>query len=152
MSGFAFRELTRADARAIAGWRYEEPYSAYDLDDAQRLLLPEYEYFAAVADEGELVGYCCFGEDARVAGLEEEAGVLDVGGGLRPDLTGVGLGGAFLREVCRFGGELHHPEAFRVAVATFNQRAQLVAAALGFERSGAHETAEREYVLMTRAA
>ncbi|HEX9416859.1 MAG TPA: GNAT family N-acetyltransferase [Gaiellaceae bacterium] len=152
MSGFSFRELTRDDARAIANWHYEEPYSVYNADDPERLLSSEYEYYAAVGDEGELVGYCCFGEDARVAGLEEEPGVLDVGGGLRPDLAGVGLGGPFLREVCRFGTELHDPTRFRVTVAAFNRRAQLVASALGFERTGVHETPEREYVLMTRDA
>lgn len=142
--------MTEDDAREIAGWHYEEPYSVYNADDAARLLSPDYEYYAAVGDEGELVGYCCFGEDARVAGLDEKPGMLDVGGGLRPDLTGVGLGGPFLREVCRFGGELHDPTHFRVTVAGFNRRAQLVASALGFARAGVHGTPEREYVLMTR--
>ena len=141
----------RADADAIAGWRYDDAYSVYDARDAQSLLRPEYEYYAALAD-GELVGYCCFGADARVAGLDEEPGVLDVGAALRPDLTGIGLGGPFLREVCRLGGDVHDPIRFRVVIAAFNRRAQMVAAALGFEREGAHETDEREYVLMTRAA
>ena len=152
MSRFSFREIAAADARAISEWRYEEPYSVYDGGNPDNLLDPAYEYFAALDEHGELVGFCCFGEDARVAGLEEMPGVLDVGGGLRPDLTGVGLGGPFLREVCRFGGELHRPERFRLTVAAFNRRAQLVAAALGFERSWSHETPEREYVLMTRDA
>jgi RimJ/RimL family protein N-acetyltransferase len=149
---FSFRELTRDDARTIAEWRYEEPYSLYDIDDPARLLSAEYEYYAAFGDDGELVGYCCFGEDARVPGLEEEAGVLDVGVGLRPDLTGIGLGGPFLREVCRFGGDLHEPVRFRVAIADFNRRAQLVASALAFEREGLHETEERKFVLMGRMA
>lgn len=146
MSGFSFRELTRDDARTIAGWRYEEPYSVYDGGGAERLLRPEYEYYAAYAEDGGLVGFCCFGEDARVAGLEEEPGTLDVGAGLRPDLTGIGLGGPFLREACLFGGRLHEPLRFRVTVATFNRRAQLVAAALGFEQSGVHG----DYVVMAR--
>jgi [ribosomal protein S18]-alanine N-acetyltransferase len=149
---FRFRPITEDDAHEIAGWRYDEPYTVYNADDPERMLRSEYEYYAAVGGEGELVGYCCFGEDARVAGLEEEPGTLDVGGGLRPDLTGVGLGGPFLREVCRFGGELHHPARFRVAVAAFNRRAQLVASALGFKRAGVHTTPEREYVVMSRAA
>jgi [ribosomal protein S18]-alanine N-acetyltransferase len=149
---FRFRELTRDDAQAIAGWRYDDAYAIYDVDDPKRLLSGEYEYYAALSEEGELVGFCCFGEDARVAGLEEEPGVLDIGGGLRPDLTGIGLGGPFLREVCLFAARVHDPGRFRVVIATFNRRAQLVAHALGFERSGAHETPEREFVVMTRAA
>jgi [ribosomal protein S18]-alanine N-acetyltransferase len=149
---FSFRELTREDAGTIAGWRHDEPYSLYDVDDPERLLSTEYEYYAAVNEEGELVGYCCFGDDARVSGLEGETGVLDVGGGLRPDLTGIGLGGPFLREACRFGGELHEPVRFRVAIAAFNRRAQLVASALGFEQEGLHETPELKFVLMSRMA
>ena len=152
MSTFTFRELLRSDAGEIAGWRYEEPYALYDVRDPDDLLRSEYEYYAVLSEEGELVGYCCFGEDARVAGLDEEPGVLDVGGGLRPDLTGIGLGGPFLRAVCRFGIDLHAPVRLRLAVADFNRRAQLVAAALGFERDAAHATEERAYVLMTRAA
>ena len=152
MTGFSFRELTRDDAHTIAGWRYEPPYSLYDAKDPDDLLRPEFEYYAAVAEDGELVGFCCFGEDARVSGLDEEPGVLDVGGGLRPDLTGIGLGGPFLREVCKFGARLHEPVRLRVTIAEFNRRAQLVAAALGFEREGVHENEEREYVLLARPA
>jgi len=148
MSGFSFRELTRADAEAIAGWRYAEPYSIYDGGDPEQLL--RYTYFAGLDEEGTLIGFCCFGEDARVPGLEEEQGVLDVGAGLRPDLTGIGLGGPFLREACRFGGELYGPLRFRVAVAAFNERAQMVAHALGFEREGAVRTDEHEFVVMSR--
>jgi [ribosomal protein S18]-alanine N-acetyltransferase len=116
------------------------------------MLEPENDYHAALDRDGALVGYCCFGPDARVQGLEEAPAVLDVGGGLRPDLTGVGLGGPFLRACCALGAELHDPREFRVVVAAFNRRAQLVAAALGFERSGLHATPEREYVLLTRPA
>ena len=148
MSGFTFRELTRGDADQIAGWRYPKPYSLYDGGDAERLL--EYTYFAGLDEDGVLVGFCCFGEDARVPGLDEQEGVLDVGAGLRPDLTGIGLGGPFLREACRFGGELYGPERFRVAVAAFNRRAQMVAHALGFEAEDKLRNDDNEFVVMTR--
>jgi RimJ/RimL family protein N-acetyltransferase len=151
MSGFTFRELTRSDAEEISRWKYPQPYSLYDgTGDANRLL--KYKYFAGLDEEGGLVGFCCFGEDARVPGLEEEEGVLDVGAGLRPDLTGIGLGGPFLREACRLGDELYRPSSVRVVVAAFNRRAQMVAHALGFEATGTHVANEREFVLMTRAA
>lgn len=152
MNRFTFRRITGEDAGKIAGWRYDGPYSLYDINDSAHLLRPEYEYYAAVAEEGGLVGYCCFGADARVPGLVEEAGVLDVGAGLRPDLTGIGLGGPFLREVCRLGAEVHDPARLRVTIAAFNRRAQLVAAALGFERTGSLENPQGEYVVMSRPA
>jgi RimJ/RimL family protein N-acetyltransferase len=144
--------LTEADANEIAKWRYGDAYSLYDVDDAERLLDPAYEYHAAVGRDDELVGYCCFGADARVPGLGEDADVLDVGGALRPDLTGIGLGAGFLRAACRLGEELHNPGAYRVVIAAFNKRAQRVAYALGFERVGVHSVDGREYVLMQRRA
>jgi RimJ/RimL family protein N-acetyltransferase len=150
VSGFTFRELTRADAKHIAGWRYREPYSLYDGGDPDRLL--EYRYFAGLDEDGALVGFCCFGEDARVPGLEEEDGVLDVGAGLRPDLTGIGLGGPFLREACRFGTDLYNPTRLRVVIAAFNRRAQMVAHALGFEAEETLRTDESEFVVMMRDA
>ena len=150
-SGFRFRELTRADAEAISRWKYPHPYSFYDgSGDADRLL--KYKYFAGLDEEGGLVGFCCFGEDARVPGLDEEAGVLDVGAGLRPELTGIGLGGPFLREACRFGGELYGPSRFRVVIASFNDRARMVAHALGFEAEDTVRNDGNEFVVMTRAA
>jgi RimJ/RimL family protein N-acetyltransferase len=150
--GFYFRPLHDEDARAISMWRHEEPYSVYDVREVEHLLRPDYHYFAAVSDDGELLGYCCFGEDARVEGLVEEPGVLDVGGGLRPDLTGVGFGAPFLRAVCEHGAEQFHPRAFRLAVAGFNRRARYVAAALGFEQVGIRSTGERDYVVLQRPA
>jgi [ribosomal protein S18]-alanine N-acetyltransferase len=147
---FTFHELTRADAEAIAGWRYPDPYALYDGGDPEHLL--RHAYFAAIDEESTLIGFCCFGEDARVPGLEEEEGVLDVGAGLRPDLTGIGLGGQFLREACRLGEELYSPLRFRLVVAAFNRRAQMVAHALGFEAAGTHVSDGREFVVLTRSA
>jgi RimJ/RimL family protein N-acetyltransferase len=147
---YTFHELTRADAEAIAGWRYPEPYALYDGGDPEHLL--RHTYFAANDEEAELIGFCCFGEDARVPGLDEEEGVLDVGAGLRPDLTGIGLGGPFLREACRLGDELYRPERLRIVVAAFNQRAQMVAHALGFEATGTLANDANKFVVLTRSA
>jgi [ribosomal protein S18]-alanine N-acetyltransferase len=153
-AGYVFRALTDDDARAISGWRYEGPYAVYDTQprDAARMLALDSEYHAALTGRGELVGFCCFGAEARVPGLAEEPGTLDVGGGLRPDLTGIGLGADFLRSVCALGGQLHDPLAYRLVVLAFNARAQRVAHALGFERTDLHSTGGREFVVMRRAA
>jgi [ribosomal protein S18]-alanine N-acetyltransferase len=153
-SALSFRPLTAVDAGEIASWRYGGDYAVYDHDQAsaESLLDPAFEYYAAVGRGGELVGYACFGEDARVAGLAAEEGVLDVGGALRPDLTGIGLGAGFLRASCELGRELHEPREFRVVIAAFNRRAQRVASALGFEAAGFHSTGERDYVVLRRAA
>jgi RimJ/RimL family protein N-acetyltransferase len=149
---FRFRPLTVEDARLISSWRYEEPYHVHEATDAELLLDAERLYLGAFSEADELVGFCCFGEAARVAGLKEEADVLDVGGDLRPDLTGAGLGAPFLRAVCALGAQRFQPLAFRIVVAAFDRRARYVAAALGFEQVGLASAAGREYVVLRRPA
>ena len=85
-------------------------------------------------------------------GIDEEPDVLDVGLGLRPDLTGIGLGAPLLRAACELGRELHGPRRYRLVTAVTNARMQRVATALGFERTRPHSTDTGEFVLMERAA
>ena len=92
---FHFEPLTQGDAEAIAEWRYPEPYAFYDWtadpDDLRELLEPARRgeaYWAVRDDADELVGYFDF--------KPKEDGTLEIGLGLRPDLTGRGLGASFL--------------------------------------------------------
>src|SRR4051794_3398290 len=140
---YAFRAVTRADARAILAWRYEEPYAIYNADPAAldqgfaMLLDPANAYFAALTPDGQVVGYCCFGPDAQVPGGDyADASALDVGLGLRPDLTGGGRGLDFVRAVLAFGRSRFAPARFRLTVAAFNVRAQRVYARAGFRVAG----------------
>lgn len=130
-----FSPLDRRQAEAILTWRYEPPYDFYNLggDDPGDLLDPTYQYFAVTDSTGRLLGYCCFGVDARVPGREyPEDGSLDVGVGLRPDLTGSGLGAAFLAAVLEHGRREFNPAAFRTTVAAFNERSRRMCARAGF--------------------
>jgi len=70
----------------------------------------EDEGFWAVEDERELVGYCCFGAEARVPGVEAETGTLDVGYGLRPDLVGLRRGRDFVEAILAFGTQRFTPD------------------------------------------
>src|SRR5688500_20224669 len=99
MLRFTLRQITPAYARAISRWRYEEPYSIYDGDptSVDALLQPRFSYHSVYDERGDLTGYICFGEDAQVASgkrlvVYEAEPALDVGLGMRPDLTGMGLG------------------------------------------------------------
>lgn len=137
MMRFRIRPIAQGDALQIANWRYPFPYSLYDLstNDIPALLNPEFRYHV-VLDEGEsLVGYCCFGEDARVAGCDYGPGepdVLDVGLGLRPDLTGKGLGRSFITAVLEYAEENFSSSRFRVTVADFNRRSVRAFENVGF--------------------
>jgi hypothetical protein len=59
------------------------------------------EYYAVFDEREGIVGYFCLGEEARVpSGYRQgvyvgSASVMDIGIGMRPDLTGKGLGGQF---------------------------------------------------------
>jgi [ribosomal protein S18]-alanine N-acetyltransferase len=145
--------MAQADAEAVAGWRYPEPFSFYDWtadqDDLAELLdadLRGEAYFAVEDDEGQLVGYFSFKPEGRT---------LVVGLGLRPDLTGRGLGGGFFAAGLDYGRERFAPERFSLAVATFNERAIRVYERAGFERARVymHETngGEWEFVEMRRS-
>jgi [ribosomal protein S18]-alanine N-acetyltransferase len=159
---FTLTPITRADAEAVSRWRYEGPYSVYDgsADVVVSLLEPRYLYHAVHGEPGELVGYFCFGEDARVSagrtsGLYDREDALDVGLGMRPDLTGRGLGEEFVRAGLQFADEHYAPPAFRLTVAAFNRRAISVYERAGFERVEAFGATrlngEREWLLMRRA-
>lgn len=131
-----FAALDEASARKITRWRYGGRYSIYDgsEDELSALLAPEHRYFGAWHG-GELVGYCCFGPDARVPGGDYRRGepeVLDVGGGLRPDLAGKHLGELLARQVLRFAVELLRPSVLRVTVLRANVRACALCRRLGF--------------------
>lgn len=129
--------LTLEQARDICTWRYPAPYDCYDMTgaDPDQLLRPE-AGMHALLDGRRLVGFRSFGPDGQVPGWEYDDSALDTGGGLRPDLTGQGLGRQAITAGLDFGRERFAPNAFRMTVASFNTRALRVVESLGFERAG----------------
>lgn len=155
MSGFAFRPLTQADAREIAGWHYPEPFSFYDWaedpNDLAELLDPALRgdaYFAVDGGSDELIGFFTF--------KRKHPPALEIGLGLRPDRTGQGLGGAFLAAGLEYARERFEPAEFVLSVATFNKRAITVYERAGFTASRLYMHATNggtwEFVEMRRPA
>ena len=160
---FTLRPIIRADAEEISRWRYGKPYSMYDGDPASApsLLKPRFLYHSVYDERGELAGYFCFGEDARVTagrqlGLYAKEPALDVGLGMRPNLTGQGMGTEFVLAGLRFAKENLSPPAFRLTVAASNLRAVRVYERVGFEAVEAFGArtpdGSREWLLMRREA
>ena len=160
---FSLKLITPDDAKSISRWRYGGRYSVYDGDLASvdSLLEPRLLYHSVYDERGDLAGYFCFGEDARVSagrrlGVYEREPALDIGLGMRPDLTGRGLGEEFVHAGLRFAKGTYSPPAFRLTVATFNRRAIRVYERVGFEPvetfGAPTPDGGREWLLMSREA
>ncbi len=113
--------------RLLAAWRYPAPYDFYD-GGAEPVLNPE-RYFEARDDSGDLVGFYYF---------EPKPPDLDYGLGLRPDLTGRGLGLEFFLAGLAFARERYTPTNVFLHVAEFNERARRVYERAGFHVVSAH--------------
>lgn len=120
-------EISTASLEEMVGWRYGPPYEFYDGDG--RLPLNPERFFEARDDGGEFVGFYYFEarEDALFYGL-----------GLRPDLTGRGLGLDFVRRGLEFGRARFAADRIVLDVAAFNERALRVYERAGFRVTGKH--------------
>lgn len=124
------RPMRATDAVQIAQWHYDGEYAFYDMendpDDLAELMDPQNWgsiYYAAVDAEDSLVGFFCF---------TQEGPTVELGLGMRPDLTGRGLGLGFLKAGLSFARQHFAVRTFRLSVATFNQRAIKLYAKAGF--------------------
>ncbi len=146
--GWMVRSMSVHDARQVMGWRYPAPYDVYNLADGDEVVeeLTAGTYRAAL--DGDLVsGFFCTGRDAQVPGGDYSEAALDIGLGLRPDLTGRGLGGEFIADVLDW---LSPAVPVRLTVAVFNQRAQRCYGALGFDITERFRAPHGEFILMRR--
>lgn len=153
------RPLAARDATALLSWRYPPPCDLYNgVDNATNRteLLDTANPGYGVCTELGLIAFFCFGPPACVGAPPPadlyRPGPLDVGLGIRPDLTGRGLGGPMLKAGLAFAQDRFAPPSFRLTVAAFNRRAIVV-----YERAGFREIAAftaptshgpREFLLM----
>jgi RimJ/RimL family protein N-acetyltransferase len=147
-------EWHEAHGPEVVAWHYAPPYDFYDLasdpDDAAAMADPaRAEHRRAVlGEDGQLDAFLWF---------DWHGDVVEVGIGLRPDLTGRGLGESFMRAQLEYASQQWQPAAFRLFVAAWNERAIRLYDRLGF-REVARETrhfelvGDHEFVRMERAA
>jgi [ribosomal protein S18]-alanine N-acetyltransferase len=156
---FHLAPITEADVRQILTWRYGEPYAIYNLvssDEAAdlRYFLDPLNQFHSVYDStGDLIGFCSFGVDAQVPGGDYSLEALDIGLGMRPDLTGQGLGSGFLGAILEFARRAFGPTCFRATVASFNGRSRRIFEKQGFQlvqSFWSHSDPSRQFDLLLR--
>jgi ribosomal-protein-alanine N-acetyltransferase len=129
---FAFRPLSLDDVENLLAWRYDPPYQEYNpsndpSDEAElRASVGTPTGLAAVeADTGELVGFL----ECRLA-----PGEVEIGLGLRPDLTGRGIGLPFTQAIVALVRETWDPARLTLDVLPWNERAAIVYERAGFVR------------------
>lgn len=153
---YSVRELTERDARELASWRYEPPYDFYNGSDADLQELLDGSTYGVDDESGTLVGFVAYGATCTVPGGRAlglyTPDALDIGLGMRPDLTGLGLGPAFTATAMDFARTTLGASRLRLSVATFNRRAITVYERAGFRAvrtfMSASSGGQTEFVLM----
>jgi len=152
---FLFKAMNRDYAvEMINNWRYEEQYRMYDYVNEREDLLNEYTWgfnrFAAVDEYDKPVGeltvefFVDLPDNPKHGFYADKTTVLEnpcleyqmwLGFGLRPDLTGKGLGCEFINACIDFSVGFHSyaGEYVRLAVAERNIRAVKTYKRVGFE-------------------
>jgi len=150
------RPLEPRDAEAVASWRYQGSWSIYDPRPGDEPLSAAAGYEAIVDDAGSFVGYLCVGQEARVPGLAEADGTIDIGVGMRPDLVGRGLGHDFGAVALDHIRDRYGDRPLRAVVQDWNERSLRLARGLGFRDAGTHQCVQDgkqvSYVLLVRPA
>ncbi|MEZ0481570.1 GNAT family N-acetyltransferase [Planococcus sp. SSTMD024] len=128
---YTFQAMTQEQAEDIAAsWRYQGEYSFYDMnadpEDLEEFLDPEKraDSYFMVFQDNEAVGFYSFGQTGQET--------VDIGLGMKPELTGKGSGAAFLKAGLQFAKSNYHPQKITLSVAAFNKRAISVYEKLGF--------------------
>jgi ribosomal-protein-alanine N-acetyltransferase len=128
---FIFTPMNEKFANDIANWHYDDVYSFYDMtadEDDLRILMDTNNWQniikAVLSEDDELVGWASFY-------TENDEFWLSLG--LRPDLTGRGVGKEFVTQCLKYATLQYESieHTIKLHVALFNQRAIQV-----YERAG----------------
>jgi ribosomal-protein-alanine N-acetyltransferase len=129
---FIFAPMNEEYANDIANWHYDDAYSFYDMaadEDDFRIFMDTSNWQsiikAALNEDDKLVGWASFY-------TENDEFWLSLG--LRPDLTGQGLGEEFVTQCVEYAVSQYRltKHTIKLAVALFNQRAIKVYQQAGF--------------------
>jgi ribosomal-protein-alanine N-acetyltransferase len=129
---YKFVEMNSQYAKEIINWQYDGIYSFYDMRADQEDLAEFMDssnwpnkYFAVLGKNDELIGFFSF--------LLSD-GIMSIGLGMKPSLTGKGFGEDFIKMGVQFG--INHfsyaNDYITLDVASFNKRAIKVYERVGF--------------------
>lgn len=131
---YKFVPMNKEYANEIAyHWKYQGIYSFYDMTADEEDLVEFLDetnwsdrYFVALSNNSELVGFYAF---------FFECGIMNIGLGLKPELTGRKIGPEFVMAGIQFGVDRfrYKQDCIMLAVASFNKRAISAYEKLGFQ-------------------
>lgn len=129
---FDFKKMTQEQAEEIAyNWHYEDEYAFYNMEEDKEDLAEfldtkkRGDSMFVVTNDNEVIGFFSFYPMAN--------NTIDVGLGMRPDLTGIGYGLEFLKSGIEFVNIMYSPKTIVLSVATFNKRAIKMYRKFGFK-------------------
>lgn len=127
--------LTQAHAKIVADdWHYEGEYGFYDMvndkEDYEEIISPlaRGDRYFQITENGDLIAFFCI---FPISNKDVEIGL-----GLRPDLTGKGLGASFLQTIEQFIVMNYAYQSVCLSVADFNLRALKLYLKSGYEKIG----------------
>lgn len=152
---FNFVPMTEEYAREmIDNWKYDGQYSIYNYENEEELLLNKSIWgkgiFAVLNEKNELIG------EVNIEFFDEKDEYIDYknlddekketaemwfGFGLKPELTGKGIGKDFAQACVNFAKKKndYKGNCIRLGVAEFNKRAIKVYERAGFEKFNTHQ-------------
>ncbi|MGG0178501.1 GNAT family N-acetyltransferase [Gottfriedia acidiceleris] len=146
--------MTESYAKEILKWSYAPPYDFYNNELSQEGLdeLVNSQYSVVIDQNENLIGFYCIGLSAQVPKGNEfgvyEKRMVDIGLGLRPDLTGKGFGSEFFKFILERIHETTNLFTFRLSVAKFNKRAIRLYENFGFKEENKFCTEHAEFITM----
>ncbi|MDN6640689.1 MAG: GNAT family N-acetyltransferase [Tetragenococcus sp.] len=127
------KKMTQKEADEIADyWKYPEPYDFYnmtaDKEDYDEIVDPlaRGDKFFSITKGQELIGFFC------IFPKEPATGEIELGLGMKPELTGKGLGEVFVELIVEYLQANYLDQVIWLSVADFNQRALKVYKQVGF--------------------
>ncbi|MUK88881.1 GNAT family N-acetyltransferase [Ornithinibacillus sp. L9] len=150
------KNMTEKFAIEILTWKYERPYDMYNnvLSGDAIIELLDRSYKAITDENHNLIGFYCVGKSAQVpAGRKYQAYVddcIDLGIGMKPELTGQGYGTHFLAQILEYITKHDEKRDIRLTVATFNKRAIHLYEKFNFIKKMTFHRDDTEFITMIK--
>ncbi|WP_445488791.1 GNAT family N-acetyltransferase [Niallia sp. 03133] len=150
------KPMDKSSAIHILSWKYEYPYDFYNVKAKEESIaeMLENPYFVVRNTNKEIVGFFCIGYASQVPngylfGAYKE-GLVDIGFGMKPELTGKGGGSSFLAFILHYIEEEYKGMPIRLTVAEFNKRAIRLYEKFGFVKNKEFDNMATRFQTMVR--